>query len=306
MKKIRKGSRGWVIPEEYKGLGIRIVSKELKSFHDEEFTWPKRGYCEAEDWNPEPECGEGLHFIPYGIGGYDYILSFPRYVAQLIEYDTREMVLIKEPSTKAKVPRCNVIGMGTLAEVLLKMRRSPAYDQSAKERWKLKSEIDTDPCVDWDGGNVQFTRESYSNSIVITDKLGIYEQRSVSITSGVKSHAISVGDTPVAISTGRGDGIAAGENAIALVVGTYSRASSHGKNAVSISTKMASGAESGGTNNLSIVLGQASAGRAGKDGALIIAWIDDSGRRRYITGYVGEDIKADTWYTVENGKLKEC
>lgn len=45
--------------------------------------------------------------------------------------------------------------------------------------------------------------------------------------------------------------------------------------------------------------------RAGEDGVLILTWWDGK-RPRVVVGYVGENVKADTWYTVnDKGKLKE-
>ena len=45
--------------------------------------------------------------------------------------------------------------------------------------------------------------------------------------------------------------------------------------------------------------------KAGDNGVLSLLWWDGK-RPRLVVGYVNEDgIKADTWYSVENGKLKE-
>ena len=32
------------------------------------FAWKRRGWVEADDWNPQPVCGGGLHGLPWGVG----------------------------------------------------------------------------------------------------------------------------------------------------------------------------------------------------------------------------------------------
>ena len=46
--------------------------------------------------------------------------------------------------------------------------------------------------------------------------------------------------------------------------------------------------------------------KAAENGVLALAWYDEATKRmRIAVGYVGEDLKANTWYEVQNGKFVE-
>lgn len=40
-------------------------------FRDNGFSYPKRGWVEAEDWDPRKKCGGGLHGLEWGVGNFD-------------------------------------------------------------------------------------------------------------------------------------------------------------------------------------------------------------------------------------------
>lgn len=66
------------------------------------------------------------------------------------------------------------------------------------------------------------------------------------------------------------------------------------------------GSQLAATGNDSVVMcaGYRAKAKAGTNGVIALAWHDGS-RPRVAVGYVGEGLKADTWYTVENGEWKE-
>ena len=41
------------------------------------FKWPEDGYVEAPDWEDTDKCGNGLHGLPWGVGG-DYSIGGPQ------------------------------------------------------------------------------------------------------------------------------------------------------------------------------------------------------------------------------------
>ena len=52
--------------------------------------------------------------------------------------------------------------------------------------------------------------------------------------------------------------------------------------------------------------GNYSQARAGTNGVMALPWFDEAAKRtRIAVGYVGEDLKADTWYEVKAGKFIE-
>ena len=76
--------------------------------------------------------------------------------------------------------------------------------------------------------------------------------------------------------------------------GNYSTAASSGE---------CSKAASSGVGTIAMVAGLGGAAKAGKDGCIALCWYDGN-RNRVAVGYVGEnDIEADTWYVIANGKL---
>jgi len=47
-------------------IGLKCVNGDLTSLHTSTFRWKRRGVVEAPDWNPNPVCGGGLHFLQMG------------------------------------------------------------------------------------------------------------------------------------------------------------------------------------------------------------------------------------------------
>ena len=78
--------------------------------------------------------------------------------------------------------------------------------------------------------------------------------------------------------------------------GYYSTAASSGDS---------SRAAAEGKNTVGMVAGNNGRAKAGENGCIALAyWTGE--RYRIVCGHVGEDIKADTWYRVEGGKLVEA
>ncbi|MDZ7918492.1 hypothetical protein [Rhodoferax sp.] len=61
-----------------------------------------------------------------------------------------------------------------------------------------------------------------------------------------------------------------------------------------------------GEHSVIACAGKNSTARAGANGVMALPWFDEAAQRtRIAVGYVGEDLKADTWYEVKGGKFVE-
>ena len=115
--------------------------------------------------------------------------------------------------------------------------------------------------------------------------------------SGDYSTAASSGDSSKAASSGNySKAASSGDYSTAASSGNYSKAASSGD----FSTAAAEG-----KNTVAMVAGNNGRAKAGENGCIALAyWTGE--RYRIVCGHVGEDIKADTWYRVEGGKLVEA
>lgn len=98
-------------------LVLRTCAPDFKSRND--FLWPESGPIECLDWNPKPECGHGLHGLPWGEG---YCSAFKEYLdiggkALVVEVNDGDVVLL-ERGRKCKFPRGNVVFSGSLEDAI--------------------------------------------------------------------------------------------------------------------------------------------------------------------------------------------
>ena len=84
--------------------------------------------------------------------------------------------------------------------------------------------------------------------------------------------------------------------------GYYSKAASSGDSSTAASSGDYSKAAANGKNTIAMVAGLNGHAKAGENGCIALCWHDGK-RNRIVTGYVGENIKADTLYCAKDGKL---
>ena len=88
-------------------LGLKTVDAKMRSYLG--FPWPESGEVVAPDWDPEPVCGGGLHFFPWGEGDGNLASWSP---------DAKWLVLSVEEDDcvnldgKWKAPRVEVVHCG--------------------------------------------------------------------------------------------------------------------------------------------------------------------------------------------------
>ena len=93
-----------------------------------------------------------------------------------------------------------------------------------------------------------------------------------------------------------------------IASGDYSTAASSGDSSTAASSGHSSTAAHEGKSGIAASIGADGKAKAGENGLLIVCWWDAANERyRACVGEVGIDgIKADTWYSVKDGKLTEA
>jgi hypothetical protein len=93
--------------EKHRVLLLRTNTADMKSYGG--FTWPEKGWCEAPDWDPTPECGHGLHGLLWGEGKALLLGWVDNAKWLVVEADARELVDLEG---KVKVPKAYVLHVG--------------------------------------------------------------------------------------------------------------------------------------------------------------------------------------------------
>jgi len=90
-----------------KALVLRTCNSDLTSWGG--FQWPSSGKVIAPDWDPKPECGNGLHGALYGEG--DGSLFNWRSAAKWLVVEV-ELESVVDLGGKVKFPECEVVYCG--------------------------------------------------------------------------------------------------------------------------------------------------------------------------------------------------
>lgn len=282
------------------------------------FRWPQRGPAEAPDWDPEPECGRGLHGLLWGIGDYSFLaLADPFAYWLVVEVEAHTVVHL---DGEVLCPRGNVVYCGGMAGAhrLIAERR----------RWAMipavSSTADGLPAITTDD-------ESPASTAGTRAPAGTTGHASPASTAGAGAPAITAGDTAPAITvadsapaitvggcapastTGyRSPAITVEWRAPASTVGNWSPAITAGAGAPAITAGHKSPAVTVGHKSPAIATGKTSVAcclgldseaSTGTNGSVILTYWDGQ-RLRHLVGYVGEDgILPDTRYRVAGGRI---
>jgi hypothetical protein len=87
---------------------LRTVKADLTAYNG--FLWPRSGPVSCPDWDPKPECGNGLHGLAMGEGDCTMLSSSHDALWMVVRVRTSE--LVKIDNDKAKFPRGTVIYCG--------------------------------------------------------------------------------------------------------------------------------------------------------------------------------------------------
>ena len=90
---------------------LRTCDSDLRSYGG--FQWPDSGRCEAPDWKPDANCGNGLHGLLNGEGGGSYLDWSPEAKWLVCDItDAHEADLVVDTNGKIKFPYCEVVHVG--------------------------------------------------------------------------------------------------------------------------------------------------------------------------------------------------
>ena len=98
-----------------KVLFVRRCDKNMKSYGG--FVWPKEGKLACSDWDPAPNCGNGLHGWPWGIGiglGSDFENDDVWQVTAANPEDVSEIEF-----GKCKYKECEILLTGSMLEAMI-------------------------------------------------------------------------------------------------------------------------------------------------------------------------------------------
>ncbi len=327
-----------------KVLVIRTVDKNLQSLGGPEgkgrgFQWPSTGPVACSDWDPKPECGNGLHGLLWGEGDWSLLSYADDAVWLLVEVLKTDIVSLGQ---KVKFPKGEVVFSGGRADAITKILchvdRMAGCDNvssgncstaaSSGNCSKAASSGDYSKAASSGNGSTAASSGDCSTaassgygskaaSSGYGSKAASSGDGSTAASSGNCSTAASSGDNSKAASSGNGSTAASsgdcstaassGYGSKAASSGYGSKAASSGDGSTAASSGNCSTAASSGDNTIAMVAGLNGQAKAGPNGFFTLVWFDGK-RNRPVSGLVGEnDIKADTWYKVnEIGALQEC
>jgi len=134
---------------------------------------------------------------------------------------------------------------------------------------------------------------------------------------GYKNHCITCGSQCVSETTGdetnavvfgeKSKAHAQGDWAASFASGKESESEISGDESVAVSLGSDSRSVSRGINSVAMAFGYGGMASASEGGTIVLAYSDSKGRKRFKVGYVGEDLKSDILYTLnEKGEFVEA
>jgi len=180
-----------------KALVLRTCKADLTSLNG--FKWPASGSVECPDWDPRPECGHGLHGLPWGTGNWSYLSAEADAIWQVVEVDEESCVPID--GDKVKFPKGNVIFSGRMAEAVTTVLCDPRAMKGAEQA----SSGDCSTAAS--SGDCSKAASSGDCS-----KAASSGDCSTAASCGDCSKAAAQGENTIAMAAGTGCTVSAGEN----------------------------------------------------------------------------------------------
>jgi len=252
------------------------------------FRWPKEGAVSCPDWDPKPECGNGLHGLLWGGGNLSLLSNADDAIWQIVEIE--EWVEIGQ---KVKVPRGVVVYSGDMAGATVGIAM----------KWLDHLKKTNTFTVEGGAASGYSSRLAASGDSSRLAASGYYSQLAA---SGDSSRLAASGDSSRLAASGDYSRLAAsGDYSQLAASGDYSRLAASGDYSQLAASGDSSRLAASGGSSIAMCAGPDSTAAAGTNGTIAITWWDAEAKRfRVVVGYVGEDgIEAGVFYRVENGKL---
>ena len=97
-------------------LGLRTCKKDGSSYGGFKWSLEVGAIITAHDWNSKPECGGGLHFLPWGEGDAKLINWDDDSIGLVIEPIGDDVVEILNPAGKSKCRSAQVVMVGPVKD----------------------------------------------------------------------------------------------------------------------------------------------------------------------------------------------
>jgi len=303
-----------------KVLVVRTCCADMTAYGG--FRWPESGPVMCPDWDPQPDCGGGLHGLAWGVGE-----------GSLLDWsDDARWLLVEAPAEglvdlrgKIKFPAGRVVACGDRAAVLAELERRaphvlglPVVGATRTAGYRgIATAGYRGTATAGDGGTATVGDRGIAT---VGDRGTATAAGGGTATAGGGGTAIAgyggtatagdggiatAGDEGTAIAGG--GGIATAGDAGTATAGDRGTATAGDEGTATAGYQGIATAGDAGTATAGYG-GIATAGDGGTatagDGGTVCVWWRYGGRRRLVVGYVGEDgVLPDTPYQVTGGRL---
>jgi len=227
------------------------------------FLWKEKGVVKAPDWNPRLECGGGLHGYLWGEGSGVFIRLEPD--AKWLVLSVEESDIVDLEGCCVKFPKCSVVYCGD---------RIGATEKILKKR---------------------------PESVCIGASKNVGDRKTVIVgahgTATAGNYGTATAGNYGTATAGSFGTATAGDSGFATAV--YNGTATAGEYGIATAGKYGT-ATAGGCGTATVA--EYGIAKVGKGGSVRIEYWD-GGRCRTLVGYEGEDIEADVFYEVGDGKF---
>jgi len=275
------------------------------------FKWPASGPVTCPDWDPKPECGNGLHGLLWGAGNASYLSQSEDAIWQIVEI--QEWVDIG--GDKIKVPSGNVVYSGDMCGAMVgiatrwlaHLKETSAFDNEGDSSQLAASGDSSQLAASGDSSRLAASGDSSQLAASgDSSQLAASGDSSRLAASGYSSRLAASGDSSRLAASGYSSRLAAsGDSSQLAASGDSSQLAASGYSSRLAASGDSSQLAASGDSSIAMCAGPGSSAAAGPNGTIALSWWDQAAKRyRVIVGYVGEDgIEPNTYYCVQNGKL---